>query len=146
MCRLKWWFILVVSLFAVAGSFALGWMQTLWANDHIKMAPAILVLYFIYTGFVGWLTYQAERFKQFDLVERHLKSCNLMSISLITLGIIGTSAGLVDLVHAFNSSDPMVVLTGLKNGLMTLGTSTLVGLSTYLAFEIQTTNLEYALD
>lgn len=148
MCLLKWWFMFCISVLAFAGSFFTGWAQATWFADETKISVLIIFLYFSFSIFIGWLTYQSERLKNFS-VEKHLKSCHMAVKSMIVLGIIGTTAGLLIMLHlAFASPDlnPSTVLMGLKTGLSTLGITTIVGLICYLALELQVVNFEYALE
>lgn len=145
---LKWWFVFCLSIVALGGAYSIGWLQTVWTVDETKIGSLIIGLYFSFTIFIGWLTYQAEKVKS-SLVEQHLKTCYLAVKSMVVLGIIGTTAGLlIMLSSAFGTAElnPTAVLLGLKNGLSTLGISTLVGLVCYLALEWQVVNLEYAVD
>lgn len=149
MCRLKWWFMFCVSLLALIGGSVLGWVQAIWDVDAVKIGPVILLVYFTFSLFVGWLTYHAEkRTMPARYIEQHLKSCYLAVKSMVVLGIIGTTAGLLIMLNmAFGGAmEPTVVLQGLRVGLSTLGVTTLVGLICYLALELQVVNLEYALE
>ncbi len=137
-----------LSVVALGGAYSVGWLQTVWNVDETKIGSVIIGLYFIFTVFIGWLTHQAEKVKS-STVEQHIKACYLAVKSMVVLGIIGTTAGLlIMLSSAFGTADlnPTMVLMGLKNGLSTLGISTLVGLICYLALECQVVNLEYAVD
>lgn len=148
MCLLKWWFMFCLSILAFVGAFFPGWAQAVWNTDETKISILIITLYFSFSVFIGWLTYQAEKLRNFQ-VEKHLKSCHMAVKSMIVLGIIGTTAGLLIMLHlAFASPDlnPTAVLMGLKTGLSTLGITTIVGLICYLALELQVVNLEYALE
>lgn len=149
MCLLKWWFMFCLSVLAFAGAFFPGWAQALWSIDETKISILIVSLYFSFSIFIGWLTYQAEKLQKTYEVEKHLKSCYMAVKSMVVLGIIGTTAGLLIMLHlAFGVADfnPTGVLTGLKTGLSTLGVTTIVGLICYLALELQVVNLEYALE
>jgi hypothetical protein len=151
MCRLKWWFFFCVSFLSGSICFLFGLTQALWAADATKLGPLILLLYFGFSGYIGYLTYRAEidrdRYSR-ERVQMHLKSCDLMVKSMVILGIIGTAAGLLLMLNSAFAGDmnPTMVLAGLKKGLSTLGISTLVGLVCYLLLEVQVVNLEYALE
>lgn len=148
MGRLKWWFVFCMSVVAVVVASFLGWTQTMWVVDDTKLGTIIVGLYFVFSVFVGWLTYKAESPSKAD-VERYLRLAYLAVKSMVVLGIIGTTAGLLIMLHmAFSGAgfNPTTVLLGLKTGLSTLGISTLVGLVCYLALELQVVNLEYTLD
>ena len=160
MYRLKWWFLFCASIVAVIASTFLGWMHSVIVADITKISLIILISYFSCSMFVGWLTYKAETQRAYYLdpaqnkstnflVERHLKACYMAVKSMIILGIIGTTAGLLVMLNlAFGSADmtPVTVLNGLKTGLSTLGITTLLGLICYLLLELQVVNLEYALE
>lgn len=155
MHRLRWWWFFWVQTAAIVGLSAFGYIEALLRADTTHLGPAILVLYAIFTGYVGRLTIQADLWNYAVVCEsklaalrRKLKACDLMVKSLVILGIIGTTSGLLLMLNAAFGGDmnPTTVLAGLKHGLSTLGITTLVGLACYLLLEVQVVNLEYALE
>ncbi len=145
MHRLRWWFIFWVNLAVLGGLSLYGVTQRLWEVDTTKLGPTIIALYFVYTCYVGRLTILAHRGVRLAPL---LRACTLMVKSLVILGIIGTTIGLLIMLNAAFGGDmnPTTVLAGLKHGLSTLGITTLVGLACYLLLEIQVVNLEYAIE
>lgn len=145
MHRLRWWFAFWISLAALVGLTVSGLSSTLWEVDTTRLGPTIIGLYLVFTCYIGRLTVLAAENKA---LKRHLKACDLMVKSMVILGIIGTTVGLLIMLNAAfgGAMDPTVVLQGLKHGLSTLGITTLIGLVCYLALEIQVVNLEYAIE
>lgn len=158
MGRLKWWFCFCSSLLALGLSFFFGWAQKLWELDITKIGAGIVVLYFLFSIFIGWLTYLAEKsannLSYFDQknsvsrVEAHLKGGWFASELMLGLGMIGTMIGIMVMLSAAFGGDMNVasILSGLKVGLSTVGVTTIIGLVCSFALKIQLVNLEFVLD
>jgi len=149
MLMLRWWFLAVAELAGFVALFMTGTVYKLWTVDVTKLSIACLVALVIATGFIGWLTLQAERRrgKETEELLPHADACWFASDVLMGLGMTGTVLGfLVMLNDAFSGS--MVaqdVMLRAAPGLATICVTTAVGLVSSMLVKAQLVNLDYAL-
>ena len=90
--KLKWWFLFCASALAFIGAGVSGLLQGLWQVDQTKLSFVIVAIYFVVSGFVGWLTILAADGRVNDLTQ-HLNSCDEASDLLMKIAIMGTTLG-----------------------------------------------------
>lgn len=143
--KLKWWFLFCASLIAFIGAGATGLLQGLWRVDQTKLSFVILAIYFIVSGFVGWLTILAADGRVNNLTQ-HLNSCDEASDLLMKLAIMGTTLGFyLMLSGAFgNGLAPTPAAIGeAAKGISTICLVTFVGVLCSSMLNQQLTNLRY---
>ncbi len=146
---LRWWVGVCISVISVGLLGYMGMFQALWDTDVTKISFAIMVLYAITTGFIGWLkknynTNHEEKFKA------NVNICWFSAEAMTSLGMIGTVIGfLIMLGPAFagidisDSARMIEVISKLGSGMSTALTTTLVGLICSLATKAQLVNMEH---
>lgn len=126
----KWLILLCVTVFAALIAQHLGWWAALWSADATKISTAILVLYFLVTFGIGYLT----KFKS-DNIEAWNRYFWFSAETMIVLGLIGTVSGfLIMLGTAFadidvsNTESMQEVIGDMAVGMSTALSTTLVGM------------------
>jgi hypothetical protein len=149
MVTLRWWFLAVAQLGGLAALFVTGMAQRLWAVDVTKLSIVCLIALVSATGFIGWLTHQAERRRGEATQELlpHADACWFISDFLMGLGMTGTVLGfLVMLNDAFSGSmAAQDVMLRAVPGLATICVTTAVGLVCSMLVKAQLVNLDYVL-
>jgi len=149
MLMLRWWFLAVAELAGMVAIFATGTAYKLWTVDVTKLSIACLVTLVFATGFIGWLTLQAERRRgesSEDLLP-HADARWFVSDVLMWLGMTGTVLGfLVMLNDAFSGTmAAQDVMLRAAPGLATICVTTAVGLVCSMLVKAQLVNLDYGL-
>src|SRR5262249_57282831 len=107
MLMLRWWFMAVAVIAGIVALFVTGTVYKVWTVDVTKLSIACLVVLVLATGFIGWLTLQAERRhgKPTQELLSHADACWFTSDVLMGLGMTGTVLGfLVMLNDAFSGN------------------------------------------
>ncbi len=149
MVMLRWWFIAVVQIGALAALFATGMAQKLWTVDVTKLSTVCLIALVSASGFIGWLTHRAEE-RRGDAIKEllpHADACWFISDVLMGLGMTGTVLGfLVMLNDAFSGNmAAQEVMLRAAPGLATICVTTAVGLVCSMLVKAQLVNLDYVL-
>ncbi len=149
MVMLRWWFIAVVQIGALAALFATGMAQKLWTVDVTKLSTVCLIALVSASGFIGWLTHRAEE-RRGDATKEllpHADACWFISDVLMGLGMTGTVLGfLVMLNDAFSGNmAAQEVMLRAAPGLATICVTTAVGLVCSMLVKAQLVNLDYVL-
>lgn len=146
---LRWWAGVCISAISVGLLGYLGMLHTLWETDVTKLSFAIMALYAVTTGYIGWLKKNYDTAYE-SLFQSHVSICWFSAEAMTALGMIGTVIGfLIMLGPAFagidiaDSAKMMNVIADLGSGMSTALTTTLVGLICSLATKAQLVNLEH---
>jgi len=143
--KLKWWFVFCASVLAFIGAAVTGLLQGLWQVDQTKLSFVIVAIYFVVSGFVGWLTILAADGRVNNLTQ-HLNSCDEASDLLMKIAIMGTTLGFyLMLSGAFGAGmapTPAAIGAAAK-GLGTICLVTFVGVLCSSLLNLQLTNLRY---
>lgn len=149
MVMLRWWFIAVAESAGLAALFATGMARKLWTADVTKLSIVCLLALAFTTGFIGWITRQAQQRHADDMEELlpHADACWFISDALMGLGMTGTVLGfLVMLNDAFTGTmTAQVVMQHTAPGLATICITTAVGLVCSMLVKAQLVNLDYLL-
>jgi len=157
--KLKWWFLFCASAAALTGAGVFGLLQGLWHVDQTKLSFVILTVYFVVSGWVGWLTVRAAAWGTFRgaairtlqqaEVAKHHHACEEASDLLMKLAIMGTTLGFyLMLSGAFGSGaapTPAAIGEAAK-GLGTICIVTFVGVLCSSLLNLQLVNLRYLTD
>lgn len=126
----------------------LGLVSELYEADASKLSFVILSLFTAFTGYIGLLTYRAER-KNKHASNRQLNTCWFFADSMTVFGMVGTVIGfLIMLGLAFanlNVTEVASVQEAIKNmalGMSTALVTTLLGLSCGWLLKLQLVNYE----
>jgi len=148
MVMLRWWFIAVAQLGGLAALFATGMVQKLWAVDVTKLSIVCLIALVSASGFIGWLTYQAqERRSVSKELLPHADTCWFISDMLMGLGMTGTVLGFLIMLNDAFTGDMAAqeVMLRAAPGLATICVTTAVGLVCSMLVKAQLVNLDYVL-
>jgi hypothetical protein len=148
MVMLRWWFIAVAQLGGLAALFATGMVQKLWAVDVTKLSIVCLIALASASGFIGWLTYQAqERRSASKELLPHADACWFISDLLMGLGMTGTVLGFLIMLNDAFTGDmgAQEVMLRAAPGLATICVTTAVGLVCSMLVKAQLVNLDYVL-
>lgn len=150
----KWWFIFWMTI--VGGIIAAysGLFYKLLHADVTYLGITTIVLYVIITGYIGTLTRKVARDGcNLDQVEIETKPCWFATEAMLGLGMIGTVAGFLIMLNAFNVNvDPSnfeaskTLITKAAVGMSTSAVTTVVGIIFSLLGKLQLVNLEKAID
>ena len=146
---LRWWFMAVAEAAGLMALVATGMAHRLWTVDVTKLSIVCLAALLATTGFVGWITWQAEagRLDVDDELLPHADACWFVSDLLMGLGMTGTVLGfLVMLNDAFSGNmAAQDVMMRAAPGLATICVTTAVGLVCSMLVKAQLVNLDYLL-
>ena len=150
MVNLKWWFMFCSSIAAVGLCWLFGFVDMLRDMDVSRLGYVILAIYFGFSMFVGYLTFQASRGRSLIVME-HKDSCYYVTELLQALGMAGTIIGFMYMLHKlFGDLDmsgatpvTMEMLARAATGLSTACITTLVGIVCSYALRAQLVNLNY---
>jgi hypothetical protein len=156
MTTLRWWLVVVTSLFGLAYAGHLGLLTKLWLVDQSHLSYITLAIFGIVTSFIGYLSYVLTKNAPTSVVfEDHLKylhPCWFASEVMMGLGMIGTLVGFMMMLGpAFTGLDVANIdamktaIIKMAEGMSTAVTTTLVGLACSLVTKVQLINLEMAL-
>jgi hypothetical protein len=149
MVMLRWWFLAVIQVAGLVALLVTGMVHRLWTVDVTKLSIICLIALFAATGFIGWLTHQAQVRRGDGRTELlpHADACWFMSDALMGLGMTGTVLGfLVMLNDAFSGTmAAQEVMLRAAPGLATICVTTAVGLVCSMLVKAQLVNLDYAL-
>ena len=148
MVMLRWWFIAVAQLGGLAALFVTGIAQKLWAVDVTKLSIVCLIALVSASGFIGWLTYQAqERRSMSKELLPHADACWFISDVLMGLGMTGTVLGFLIMLNDAFTGDMAAqeVMLRAAPGLATICVTTAVGLVCSMLVKAQLVNLDYVL-
>jgi hypothetical protein len=149
MVTLRWWFLAVAQLAGLLALAATGVVARLWAVDVTKLSFVCLAMLVATTGFIGWLTRQAER-GDADAARQlpaHADTCWFISDALMGLGMTGTVLGFLVMLNDAFSGDMAAqqVMLRAAPGLATICVTTVVGLVCSMLVKAQLVNLDYLL-
>jgi hypothetical protein len=149
MVTLRWWFLAVAQAGGLVALLVTGMAHKLWTVDVTKLSIVCLVALVSATGFIGWLTHQAEarHGEVTSALLPHAEACWFMSDLLMGLGMTGTVLGfLVMLNDAFSGTmAAQEVMLRAAPGLATICVTTAVGLVCSMLVKAQLVNLDYVL-
>lgn len=152
--RLRWWVLLnsiVVGLILAAKE---GAVKFAWHADATKLSFITWGIFFIITGFIGYLTInqgKQGRDTQQDL--RYINACWFGSELLMGLGLIGTVLGIILMftgsaagLDLGNISLMKTAILSMSTGLTTAFVTTLSGIATSLLTKLQLVNYEVEME
>jgi hypothetical protein len=145
---LRWWFLAVAELAGLIALCASGMARKLWTADVTKLSIVCLVGLVVTTGFIGWITREAQvRGAATEDLLPHADACWFVSDALMGLGMTGTVLGfLVMLNDAFSGNmAAQDVMLRAAPGLATICVTTAVGLVCSMLVKAQLVNLDYVL-
>ena len=61
---LRWWLIFCISIAAFFTLYIFGFIDALIAKDTTRLSFGIITIYFIASGFTGWITYNKTKGKK----------------------------------------------------------------------------------
>lgn len=146
MHNLKWWFIFCASIAGLVVSYVLGWVHTLWTIDETKLSFAVIALYFLSSGFVGYLTIKATKDPKTPSLIENAEACNYASELMMRMAIMGTALGFFFMFgHAFGNATAMnmKMVTDAAKGMGTICLVTFVGVLCSSLLSLQLQNLRY---
>lgn len=154
---LRWWFIIVLSVFGLIATGSYGLLSKLWVVDITKISFIILFIYICISLFIGYMTYVCDNpntsTEKINDMRGYLPAGWFSSAAMAELGMVGTVIGfMIMLGPAFaniNIADPtstQQTLASMAIGMGTALTTTLVGLVCSLLTKMQLVNLEHTID
>ncbi len=149
---LKWWFIVAASAIGFGTSTVFGLVEKLWTIDQTKISFGIIALYFIVSGWIGWLTRKVEKENYQDIrddVAKHLNGLDEASDLLMRLAIIGTTLGFAIMVGAAFGAGVIITpaaIAGLASGLSLIYLVTAVGVLCSSLLNLQIVGLRFLCD
>lgn len=148
---IRWWVIICSVMLCAAVLQYKNMFTALWYADNSRISFFVLGLFFIVSGFVGYLTLKISQ-KQDDYI-KFLPACWFTAETLMGLGMLGTLVGfLLMMGPALEGIDPQNTAAGkeaiirMARGMSVAITTTLTGLSCSLLLKLQLINLETLLD
>ena len=145
MIFLRWWLFLPTIL-ATTVCYYFGFFNELLEKDATRLSFVIIGVYFLASTYVGKLTYDQRRGKDYTT---GLNVSWFASESLLTLGMIGTVAGFIimlgDSFGSIDTANPETLkeaLSSMALGMSTALYTTLTGLIPSQALKVQLVNLE----
>jgi hypothetical protein len=149
MVLLRWWFLAVAQLTGLAALFATGMAHKLWSVDVTKLSIVCLIALVSASGFIGWLTHEAQE-RRGDAGKEllpHADACWFISDLLMGLGMTGTVLGFLVMLNDAFTGDMAAqeVMQRAAPGLATICVTTAVGLVCSMLVKAQLVNLDYAL-
>ena len=146
MIFLRWWLFFCLTVLATAVCYYFGFFNELIEKDATRLSFVIIGIYFLASTYVGKLTYDQQRGKDYNT---GLNVSWFASETLLTLGMIGTVAGFIlmlgDSFGSIDTANPETLKTALKSmalGMSTALYTTLTGLILSQALKIQLVNIE----
>lgn len=146
---LKWWMVFCASAVGLLVAWAMGLLNKLWEVDQTKLSFVILIVYFVVSAFVGWMTYRQARGYRVPLIAQHLDCCDEASDLLMKIAIMGTTLGFFILISAaFGNAAAATAETigGAVKGLAIIYLVTFVGVLCSSLLNLQLVNLRYLTD
>jgi hypothetical protein len=146
MIFLRWWLFFCLTILATTVCYYFGFFNELLEKDATRLSFVIIGIYFLASTYVGKLTYDQRRGKDYST---GLNVSWFASESLLTLGMIGTVAGFIimlgDSFGSIDTANPETLkqaLSSMALGMSTALYTTLTGLILSQALKIQLVNLE----
>ena len=146
MIFLRWWLFFCLSILVAVVCHYFGFFYELYEKDATKLSFVIIAVYFLASTYVGKLTNDQRRGKDYST---GLNVSWFVSESLLTLGMIGTVAGFIimlgDTFGSIDTANPETLkqaLSSMALGMSTALYTTLTGLILSQALKIQLVNLE----
>jgi len=146
MIFLRWWLFFCLSILVAVVCHYFGFFYELYEKDATKLSFVIIAVYFLVSTYVGKLTNDQRRCKDYST---GLNVSWFASESLLTLGMIGTVAGFIvmlgDSFGSIDTANPETLkqaLSSMALGMSTALYTTLTGLILSQALKIQLVNLE----
>jgi hypothetical protein len=148
MVTLRWGCLAIAEVAGLIVLASTGMVQKLWSADVTKLSFVCLAALLVATGFIGWLTRQAERNAgQGQALLPHADACWFVSDALMGLGMTGTVLGFLVMLNDAFSGDlaAQQVMLRAAPGLATICVTTAVGLVCSMLVKAQLVNLDYVL-
>ena len=137
---LRWWLIFCLSILAGGIAIYFDIHNELYQSDQTKISFLILVIFFLTSLWIGWVT---------KLQDRTVEIGWFIAEACLALGMIGTVTGFLLMLNgAFteidlsNTATIQSSLTKMALGMSTALYTTLTGLICSLALKIQLVNVE----
>lgn len=146
MIFLRWWLFFCLTILATTVCYYFGFFTELLEKDATKLSFVIIAIYFVASTYVGKLTNDQRRGKDYST---GLNVSWFVSETLLTLGMIGTVAGFIimlgDSFGSIDTANPETLkeaLSAMALGMSTALYTTLTGLILSQALKVQLVNLE----
>ena len=143
---LRWWLIFCISIAAFFTLYIFGFIDALIAKDTTRLSFGIIAIYFIASGFTGWITYNNTKGKKQGA---NINIGWFITELLLAMGMIGTVIGFILMLggsfESLNVADTGSVKTALTDmalGMSTALYTTLVGLVCSQMLKVQLVNVE----
>ena len=140
----------MVYLCGVYALYTNGIFVDIYENDVTKLTFVIYGLFILSTGILGWVSHKCKLGSKKFKHNKFTDMCWFMSDAMMTLGLIGTVAGMIFLFGMiFGNIDPSVpedlknALGHMATGLSTAMYTTIVGMVCSLLTRVQLMNIEY---
>lgn len=139
---LRWWLVTCLCVLGAAALAFFGFFQYLWKSDISKLGFVAIAVFAMANVWVGILCSQARYSQGF---QRHIRMLEYAQELLFNLGLAGS---LIGLLHMLESLGTGVIgdteSRAMREGMKTVGLTTLVGVIGGLIIKLQTLNLLYA--
>ncbi|MBI33529.1 MAG: hypothetical protein CMD98_06655 [Gammaproteobacteria bacterium] len=146
----RWYLFVMVYLCGVYALYTNGIFVDIYENDVTKLTFVIYGLFILSTGILGWVSHKCKLGPKKFKHNKFTDMCWFMSDAMMTLGLIGTVAGMIFLFGMiFGNIDPSVpedlknALGHMATGLSTAMYTTIVGMVCSLLTRVQLMNIEY---
>ncbi len=146
----RWYLFVMVYLCGVYALYTNGIFVDIYENDVTKLTFVIYGLFILSTGILGWVSHKCKLGSKKFKHNKFTDMCWFMSDAMMTLGLIGTVAGMIFLFGMiFGNIDPSVpedlknALGHMATGLSTAMYTTIVGMVCSLLTRVQLMNIEY---
>jgi hypothetical protein len=150
---LRWWIVFCLVFIFSVYSYMEGWIGYLWSSDPTGITFVIIALFYIFTIFIGTLTYKSGDIYNPFTSSHYVRACWHVPEILMALGMMGTLIGfMIILGPALYGMDPSNIIAAksaiseMASGMSTSVITTLAGLVAGQLIKIQLINLDLGLD
>ena len=147
----KWFLLNALMLTAAFFAEQKGWISLVIKNDLSHISIVIMSLYVVVSGYIGRLSYLADRAtkgREREDVLRRMDIGWFAGEHFFSLGLLGTLIGLTIATSTSLTEEAQVgqIVSGLKNGLNTAFYTTICGIVFSLPLQVQLMILKQELD
>jgi len=147
---IRWYLFTAVYLCGLVPMWYYGMFQKIHAADVTNITILIYVIFVVAILLMGCTSYRISKGKGKSLNLKYLDITWFLSEAMMTLGLIGTLAGMIYLfgqifmeIDVTNPDDLKKALSHMATGLSTAMYTTIVGMISALLTRVQLMNLEY---
>ena len=151
---LRWWLFTVITLCGIAPLWVYGIFHDIYEADVTGISfviYAVFILSTIVSGVIAWRVAQGKNKPvQLERTKKYINVCWFFSETMMTLGLIGTVAGMIYLfgqifveIDPTNPEDLKAALGHMASGLSTAMYTTICGMVGALVSKVQLMNVEF---